>query len=45
LRSHDKDNVALIDTYLVDGGTKIPVTVANVSAPEAKEGASKPPVK
>ena len=44
LRSHDKDNVALIDTYLVDGGTKIPVTVENVSAPEAKEGASKPPV-
>jgi WD40 repeat protein len=45
LRSHDKDNVLLIDTYLMDGGTKIPVTVENVSAPEAKEGASKPPVK
>lgn len=37
VRYHDKDNLILVDTYLVDGVTKIPVTVENVQEPEVKK--------
>lgn len=37
VRYYDKDNLVLVDTYLVDGITKIPVTVENVQEPEVKK--------